>query len=165
MECLGLWPQPIVNLRIEGAYTSVRVLVSYDLTIENLWLDIFSNDVGVFLSQLLILSDSTGCFTCRLRRKKCDEGHPSCSACTNLCLKCEYKRPSWWGSTEQRRNQKERIKIKIKNTKSMERRGSRQGMKIHRRKPNALLTFHAIRTYGTSSRRTCRCKFAPHWRI
>ncbi|KAJ5834687.1 hypothetical protein N7447_000713 [Penicillium robsamsonii] len=69
----------------------------------------------------------SGCFTCRLRRKKCDEGHPSCSACTNLCLKCEYKRPSWWGSADQRRNQKERIKIKIKQTKMMERRGSLQG--------------------------------------
>ncbi|CAI7582065.1 unnamed protein product [Penicillium glandicola] len=68
----------------------------------------------------------SGCFTCRLRRKKCDEGHPACKACANLCIKCEYKRPVWWSNAEQRRQQKERIKIKIKQTKSLERSGSLQ---------------------------------------
>ncbi|CAG8024044.1 unnamed protein product [Penicillium nalgiovense] len=68
----------------------------------------------------------SGCFTCRLRRKKCDEGHPSCKACAGLCIKCEYKRPIWWSNAEQRRQQKERIKIKIKQTKSLERSGSLQ---------------------------------------
>ncbi|KAJ9486988.1 hypothetical protein VN97_g6340 [Penicillium thymicola] len=68
----------------------------------------------------------SGCFTCRLRRKKCDEGHPSCKACANLCIKCEYKRPIWWSNAEQRRQQKERIKIKIKQTKALERSGSLQ---------------------------------------
>ncbi|KAF7587403.1 hypothetical protein BBP40_007263 [Aspergillus hancockii] len=66
----------------------------------------------------------SGCFTCRLRRKKCDEQHPSCGACINLCVKCEYKRPVWWGNPEQRRIQKERIKNKIKQTKMNERNGS-----------------------------------------
>ncbi|EAW10425.1 Zn(II)2Cys6 transcription factor [Aspergillus clavatus NRRL 1] len=66
----------------------------------------------------------SGCFTCRLRRKKCDEKHPSCGACSNLCVKCEYKRPIWWGNAEQRRIQKERIKNKIKQTKMNERNGS-----------------------------------------
>ncbi|KAJ5163241.1 uncharacterized protein N7500_005071 [Penicillium coprophilum] len=68
----------------------------------------------------------SGCFTCRLRRKKCDEGHPACKACANLCIKCEYKRPVWWTNAEQRRQQKERIKLKIKQTKSLERSGSLQ---------------------------------------
>ncbi|GFF37536.1 transcriptional regulatory protein pro-1 [Aspergillus udagawae] len=66
----------------------------------------------------------SGCFTCRLRRKKCDEKHPACGACSNLCVKCEYKRPIWWGNAEQRRIQKERIKNKIKQTKMNERNGS-----------------------------------------
>ncbi|KAL4908906.1 hypothetical protein BDW74DRAFT_145536 [Aspergillus multicolor] len=66
----------------------------------------------------------SGCFTCRLRRKKCDEKHPSCGACSNLCVKCEYKRPIWWGNAEQRKMQKERIKNKIKQTKMNERNGS-----------------------------------------
>ncbi|KAJ6007802.1 hypothetical protein N7540_011778 [Penicillium herquei] len=71
----------------------------------------------------------SGCFTCRLRRKKCDESHPACKACTNLSVKCEYKRPIWWGSPDQRRMQKERIKNKIKQTKSLERSGG-QGIAL-----------------------------------
>ncbi|CAG7922609.1 unnamed protein product [Penicillium olsonii] len=69
----------------------------------------------------------SGCYTCRLRRKKCDEGHPSCSACTNLCLTCDYKRPRWWSNPDERRNKKEQIKTMIKHTKMRERRGSMQG--------------------------------------
>ncbi|KAL5339494.1 fungal-specific transcription factor domain-containing protein [Aspergillus crustosus] len=66
----------------------------------------------------------SGCFTCRLRRKKCDEKTPACGACSNLNLICEYKRPIWWGNAEQRKKQKERIKNKIKQTKMNERNGS-----------------------------------------
>ena len=69
----------------------------------------------------------SGCFTCRLRRKKCDEGHPACGACLNLSVRCEYKRPVWWGNADQRRVQKERIKNKIKQTKTIERSGTRAG--------------------------------------
>ena len=57
-----------------------------------------------------------GCFTCRLRRKKCDEGKPGCKACKHLGLVCEYKRPMWWSNTEQRRKNKEDIKDKIRST-------------------------------------------------
>ncbi|EKV07798.1 C6 sexual development transcription factor NosA [Penicillium digitatum] len=66
----------------------------------------------------------SGCFTCRLRRKKCDENHPACTACINLNVRCEYKRPIWWGNAEQRRAQKERIKNRIKQTKMLERNGN-----------------------------------------
>ena len=31
----------------------------------------------------------TGCWTCRARRKKCDEGRPFCQACRGLGLQCE----------------------------------------------------------------------------
>ncbi|KAK4499912.1 hypothetical protein PRZ48_008098 [Zasmidium cellare] len=58
----------------------------------------------------------SGCFTCRLRRKKCEEGKPACKACKHLGLRCDYKRPMWWSNGEQRRNQKELIKNIIKNT-------------------------------------------------
>ncbi|KAK5110862.1 hypothetical protein LTR62_005573 [Meristemomyces frigidus] len=58
----------------------------------------------------------SGCFTCRLRRKKCEEGKPTCKACKHLGLRCEYKRPMWWSNGEQRRNQKELIKNAIKRT-------------------------------------------------
>ncbi|ESZ92169.1 putative transcriptional regulatory protein pro-1 [Sclerotinia borealis F-4128] len=62
----------------------------------------------------------TGCYTCRLRRKKCDEGASACSACKHLGLRCEYKRPSWWGNNELRRQQKEVIKTIIKRKKLTE---------------------------------------------
>ncbi|KAK3074162.1 DNA-binding transcriptional regulator ume6 [Teratosphaeriaceae sp. CCFEE 6253] len=58
----------------------------------------------------------SGCFTCRLRRKKCEEGKPACRACKHLGLRCDYKRPMWWSNSEQRRHQKEVIKNIIKRT-------------------------------------------------
>ncbi|POS88212.1 hypothetical protein EPUL_000801 [Erysiphe pulchra] len=66
----------------------------------------------------------TGCYTCRLRRKKCDEGTPSCSACKHLGLKCDYKRPLWWSNNEQRRLQKEKVKLIIKRRKLAEKSSS-----------------------------------------
>lgn len=38
-----------------------------------------------------------GCWTCRLRKKKCDENRPVCSACISLELKCHgyAPRPEW----------------------------------------------------------------------
>lgn len=74
-----------------------------------------------FCDMVANLEESKGCYTCRLRRKKCDESHPACRACSNLCVKCEYKRPIWWSNAEQRAIQKERIKNKIKQTKLNER--------------------------------------------
>ena len=57
---------------------------------------------------------TTGCYTCRLRRKKCDEGSPCCTACKNLGLRCDYKRPMWWSNNDQRRHEKDDIKMIIK---------------------------------------------------
>ncbi|KAL6869963.1 DNA-binding transcriptional regulator ume6 [Amphichorda felina] len=62
----------------------------------------------------------TGCYTCRLRRKKCDEGSPMCTACKHLGLGCEYKRPMWWGNNDARRKHKEDIKNIIKRKKLSE---------------------------------------------
>ncbi|KAI1162237.1 fungal-specific transcription factor domain-containing protein [Nemania serpens] len=62
----------------------------------------------------------TGCYTCRLRRKKCDEGTPICTACKHLGLHCEYKRPSWWSNNDSRRQQKDDIKMIIKRKKLSE---------------------------------------------
>jgi len=90
---------------------------------------------------------STGCFTCRLRRKKCDEGKPSCRACKHLGLKCEYKRPMWWSNNEQRRSQKEHIKTIIKRTKLQEK--STQGITMSANTPPSLC--HSIPTSDTFS--------------
>ncbi|KAI1173847.1 fungal-specific transcription factor domain-containing protein [Nemania sp. FL0916] len=62
----------------------------------------------------------TGCYTCRLRRKKCDEGTPMCTACRHLGLNCEYKRPAWWSNNDSRRQQKDDIKMIIKRKKLSE---------------------------------------------
>ncbi|OCF74199.1 hypothetical protein I204_04569 [Kwoniella mangroviensis CBS 8886] len=57
----------------------------------------------------------TGCLTCRLRKKKCDEGKPACGACIRLGLDCmgyDTKRPGWM-------NKKDKVKdmtAQIKNT-------------------------------------------------
>ncbi|KAK1250303.1 hypothetical protein MKX08_010306 [Trichoderma sp. CBMAI-0020] len=62
----------------------------------------------------------TGCYTCRLRRKKCDEGSPLCTACKHLGLQCEYKRPMWWSNNDARKQHKEDIKGIIKRKKLSE---------------------------------------------
>ncbi|CAA9962311.1 hypothetical protein CFE70_005726 [Pyrenophora teres f. teres 0-1] len=89
----------------------------------------------------------TGCFTCRLRRKKCDEGKASCRACKHLGLKCEYKRPMWWSNNEQRRNQKEVIKNIIKRTKLNEK--TAQGGAMGTNTPPSLC--HSMQTADTFS--------------
>ncbi|KAJ5172302.1 transcriptional regulator family: Fungal Specific TF [Penicillium capsulatum] len=33
----------------------------------------------------------TGCWTCRSRKVKCDEGHPQCNQCTRLGHMCDYR--------------------------------------------------------------------------
>ncbi|KAJ4300908.1 DNA-binding transcriptional regulator ume6 [Kalmusia sp. IMI 367209] len=89
----------------------------------------------------------TGCFTCRLRRKKCDEAKPSCRACKHLGLKCEYKRPMWWGSADSRKQQKEHIKNIIKRTKLQEK--NAQGVAMSATTPPGLC--HSLPTSDTYS--------------
>ncbi|EFZ00597.1 transcriptional regulatory protein pro-1 [Metarhizium robertsii ARSEF 23] len=60
----------------------------------------------------------------RLRRKKCDEGTPTCTACKHLGLLCEYKRPIWWSNNDARRQQKDDIKGIIKRKKLAEKTSS-----------------------------------------
>ncbi|OOF96147.1 hypothetical protein ASPCADRAFT_146852 [Aspergillus carbonarius ITEM 5010] len=66
----------------------------------------------------------TGCFTCRLRRKKCDENRPACTMCTSLGLRCSYQPPRWWSTDEQRLAQRDRINRRIRQTKIMEKEGN-----------------------------------------
>lgn len=80
----------------------------------------------------------TGCFTCRLRRKKCDEGKPGCKACRKLTICCEYKRPMWWGNAEQRRAHKEMIKNQIKNMKIAEKQAASQHIPLPANTPPSL---------------------------
>lgn len=59
----------------------------------------------------------SGCYTCRLLRKKCDEGQDCCKACRELGLRCEYQRSLWWNVNNLQKEQKEHIKSIIKRVK------------------------------------------------
>ncbi|MCJ1318021.1 hypothetical protein MMC15_003348 [Xylographa vitiligo] len=96
----------------------------------------------------------SGCFTCRLRRKKCDEGSPQCKACKHLGLKCEYKRPVWWSNNEQRKAQKETIKNIIKRTKLSEK--TSQASAAGAESPPGL--SHSLPTSATYSDVTARTR-------
>lgn len=49
-----------------------------------------------------------GCFTCRLRRKKCDEVHPKCGTCTKHVLKCIWPRKGQGRLTKEMREKMKR---------------------------------------------------------
>ncbi|KAE9365024.1 hypothetical protein N431DRAFT_354061 [Stipitochalara longipes BDJ] len=64
------------------------------------------------------LRSKQGCWTCRLRKKKCDEGHPLCSLCTSLSITCYGygPRPEWMDNGERERAVANGIKEIVKHT-------------------------------------------------
>lgn len=63
---------------------------------------------------------SNGCWTCRLRRKRCDEAHPACANCASLRITCHYgqRKPEWLDGGEQERRMMEQLKQEIKGKRS-----------------------------------------------
>lgn len=59
---------------------------------------------------------SNGCWTCRLRRKKCDEQHPVCDGCSALDLACHYgqERPVWMDGGARQEEMAELLRRKVK---------------------------------------------------
>ena len=59
---------------------------------------------------------SAGCWTCRLRRKKCDEVRPACHGCRSLEIECVYgeEKPEWMDSDERRKTRADEVKAEIK---------------------------------------------------
>jgi hypothetical protein len=60
---------------------------------------------------------STGCWTCRLRKKKCQEERPDCSTCAALHITCHgysEKKPAWMDGGRSEKAEAERIKRAIK---------------------------------------------------
>ncbi|KXX79442.1 Transcriptional regulatory protein pro1 [Madurella mycetomatis] len=57
-----------------------------------------------------------GCWTCRLRRKKCDEARPLCSGCAALEIDCLYSndRPKWMDGAERQKQRAEWLKSEVK---------------------------------------------------
>lgn len=67
-----------------------------------------------------------GCWTCRLRRKKCDERRPVCNTCDALRVTCYYNqdKPEWMDAGARQEEMAERLKREIKE-KAHHRRGER----------------------------------------
>ncbi|KAF2149259.1 hypothetical protein K461DRAFT_281616 [Myriangium duriaei CBS 260.36] len=59
---------------------------------------------------------NTACWTCRLRRKKCDEEHPACRNCITLDVPCHGygQKPSWKDGGEKEAEVTQRIKRMVK---------------------------------------------------
>ncbi|KKP01621.1 hypothetical protein THAR02_06258 [Trichoderma harzianum] len=57
-----------------------------------------------------------GCWTCRIRHRKCDEGHPFCKECDNRSIHCHGygPRPTWLDNEEQVRAELSLVKKAVK---------------------------------------------------
>jgi hypothetical protein len=71
---------------------------------------------------------SNGCWTCRLRRKKCDEKHPVCDTCAALHITCHYNqdKPEWMDGGVRQEEMAEQLKREVKE-KTHRRREERSG--------------------------------------
>lgn len=65
----------------------------------------------------------SGCYTCRLRRKKCDEKRPVCEGCATLEITCFYgeQKPDWMDGGPKQRAMAETIKAQVKKQASQRR--------------------------------------------
>ncbi|KAF9774646.1 hypothetical protein IL306_007316 [Fusarium sp. DS 682] len=63
------------------------------------------------------------CWTCRLRRKKCDQEQPACQTCSALNLWCHYSvdRPDWMDGGEKQDEMTRRFKAQVKQGKERQR--------------------------------------------
>ncbi|KAF5008519.1 hypothetical protein FDECE_5219 [Fusarium decemcellulare] len=66
---------------------------------------------------------NAGCWTCRLRRKKCDEKRPVCDACGVLEITCHYDedKPEWMDGGPKQKAMAEKIKAQVKKQASQRR--------------------------------------------
>jgi len=64
------------------------------------------------------LRSKQGCWTCRLRKKKCDELHPHCSTCKALSITCYGfgQKPEWIDNAEKRKQVVASLKELVKQT-------------------------------------------------
>ncbi|KAK4206700.1 fungal-specific transcription factor domain-containing protein [Rhypophila decipiens] len=64
-----------------------------------------------------------GCWTCRLRRKKCDEGRPVCVNCSALEIECFFDdaKPEWMDGGKKQRERAEWLKLEVKRLASSRR--------------------------------------------
>lgn len=78
-----------------------------------------------------------GCWTCKLRKKKCDERHPVCSICRSFGILCYGYgvRPSWMtGGAEEKKIVKD-LRLKVKEATSQKRKSRGQGGPLAQQDP------------------------------
>lgn len=65
----------------------------------------------------------SGCYTCRLRRKKCDERRPVCSGCAALEITCHFGdlKPDWMDGGPKQKEMAEFVKSQVKKQASQRR--------------------------------------------
>ncbi|KAH0529895.1 hypothetical protein TsFJ059_004592 [Trichoderma semiorbis] len=65
----------------------------------------------------------SGCYTCRLRRKKCDERRPECSGCAALEITCHFGdiKPDWMDGGPKQKEMAEFVKAQVKKQASQRR--------------------------------------------
>ena len=89
-----------------------------------------------------------GCWTCRLRKKKCDERQPSCSICNSLGLDCTYgSRPEWMNGGVREKEETLRVKRMIGETKQRRHRYCLHCMSKHQRSKLAKSSIEEISSY------------------
>ncbi|KAF5023531.1 hypothetical protein F66182_4398 [Fusarium sp. NRRL 66182] len=79
------------------------------------------------------MRNNRSCWICRVRHKKCDETHPSCTNCTALGLSCLYgsHKPEWMDNGQLQRRMGQRLKALVKRN-ARNRRGRQKIDRIHR---------------------------------
>lgn len=76
---------------------------------------------------------SGGCWTCRLRRKKCDENYPVCSSCSSLLITChnDTEKPEWMDGGKRQEEMAEQSKREVKEKAYLRRGGAFQIAEDH----------------------------------
>lgn len=66
---------------------------------------------------------NAGCWTCRLRRKKCDERRPVCDGCGALEITCHFEdeKPEWMDGGPRQKAMADKIKLQVKKQASQRR--------------------------------------------
>lgn len=86
---------------------------------------------------------SNACWTCKLRRKKCDETQPRCAACASRKITCHgynHERPEWMNEAASEKAELERIQRAVKENKRRQRRLLLQSQANARRDSSSLST-------------------------
>lgn len=94
-----------------------------------------ASDTSTIMPISVAVRSNTGCWTCRARRKKCDERGQPCSTCESLNLVCHGygRRPDWMDGGVQERAQARAFKAVVKRSNILRRQRKSQDISSQRR--------------------------------